>query len=176
MIHDCTAHKQRAVKSPPYPSASSQIYSHPDPSRKPACQPGNRHLQRTQHTPPPCSFLAGLYSAVFDVGEAADVATEEQAGLAWLYAGSAVLTVGIATAMLGASLLGAAAVPTRPNVKSFGKKDKNGFLRTYNQVPSRQTTFRSRAKPSVASKAAFEYRAPSSTERNKKKFNFFGVG
>jgi hypothetical protein len=56
-------------------------------------------------------FLAGLYSAGLDVLKAADAATEKQAGLAWLYAGSALLTVGVTAAMLGASLLGAAALP-----------------------------------------------------------------
>ena len=56
-------------------------------------------------------FLTGLFSAGLDVMKAAEVANEKQAGLAWLYIGSATASAGLSAAMLGASLLGAAAIP-----------------------------------------------------------------
>jgi hypothetical protein len=52
-------------------------------------------------------FLAGLYSAGLDVVKAAEAATEKQAGLAWLYAGSALFTFGVTAAMLFTTSLAA---------------------------------------------------------------------
>lgn len=56
-------------------------------------------------------FLVGLFSAGLDAVKAAEAASEKQAGLAWLYVGSAISSIGLSAAMLGASLLGAAAIP-----------------------------------------------------------------
>lgn len=56
-------------------------------------------------------IVAGLVAVVLDGRKAVESAGEKQYGLAWLYAGSAIVGAGLSMAILGASMLGAAAIP-----------------------------------------------------------------